>query len=190
MANIGNYMWVSTLEQKLFIIHTPTMKTVTSVSLKNPDQRVIDLLHIVEWHAVLMMWTGSEIWYLQDSIDRGEVIVLDKQKLDSPLFHWCQVILQDRVEVWGTQENGKVVVLNWSSVGQSTGILSLSTVNCNFQYTFEYITSSYMTMKENYGLDGLVQVWVSFRQDFRLMCWDATTRTPFYSVKLPSKSKL
>ena len=190
MANISNYMWVSTLEQKLFIIHTPSMKTVTSVSLKNPDQRIIDLLHIVEWHAVLMMWTGSEIWYLQDCIDHGEVIVLDKQKLDNPLFHWCQVILQDRVEVWGTQENGKVVVLNWSSVGQSTNILSPSTVNCNFQYTFEHITSSYMTMKENYGLDGLVQVWVSFRQDFRLMCWDATTRTPFYSVKLPSKSKL
>ena len=183
-------MWVSTLEQKLFIVHAPSMKTVASVSLKNPDQRVIGLLHIAGWHAVIMMWTGSEIWYLQDCIDRGEVTVLDKQKLDSPLFHWCQVVLQDRVEVWGTQESGKIVILDWFSRGQHTNTLSPSTVNCNIQCTFEHITSSYMTMKENCGLDSLVQVWVSFRQELRLMCWDATTRTSFYSVKLPSKSKL
>lgn len=190
MVSVGNYMWISTLEQKLFIIHTPSMKTViTSVSLKSAEQSVIDLLHVVEWHAVLVMWSGSEIWYLQDNIDHGEIVVLDKQKLDSPLLHWCKVVLQSRIEVWGTLENGKVVILDWPPMGQRTNILSPSIVNCSYQYTFEYIASSYTTMKRSDGLGGLVQVWVSFKQDFRLMCWNATTRTAFYSVKIPTKSK-
>lgn len=188
MISVGNYMWISTLEQKLFIIHTPSMKTVASVSLKNADQRVTDLLHIVEWHAVLVMWTGSEIWYLQDNIDHGKIIVVDKQKLDSPLLHWCEVVFQDRIEVWGTQENGKIVVLDWSN--QHTSILSPSVVNCSRQYTFDHITSSYMNMERNDSLNGVVQVWISFKQDFRLMRWDATTRTPFFSVKIPAKSKI
>ena len=180
-------MWITTLEQKLFIIHTPSMKTIASVSLKNADQSVINLLHIVEWHAVLVMWSGSEIWYLQDSVVHGEIAVLDKQKLNSPLLHWCEVVFPDRVEVWGTQESGKVVILDWSSMGQHTNLLSLPTINCSHQFAFEHITSSYMA--GNDALDSSAQVWVSFKQHFRLMCWDATTRTQFYSVKVPTKSK-
>ena len=188
MVSVGNYMWISTMEQKLFVIHIPSMKTIASVSLKNADQSVISLLHIVEWHAVLVMWTGSEIWYLQDNVGHGKIAVLDKQKLNSPLLHWCEVVFPDRVEVWATQENGKVAILDWSSMGQHTHLLSLSTISCNHRFISEHITTSYMA--GNHGLDSSVQqVWVSFKQDLRLMCWDATTRTPFYSVKMPTKSK-
>ena len=178
-------MWVSTLEQKLFVIHTPSMKTIASVSLKNNDQTVMDLLHIAEWHAVLVMWSGPEIWYLQDSIGNYEIGVLDKQKLSSGLLHWCKIVLPDRVEVWGTQVNGKVVVFDWSLMVQRTNVLSLSATDrdCN-----EHITSSYM--EENDIVDGPVeQVWVSYKNTSRLMCLDATTRTPFYSVKIPAKGE-
>ena len=186
MVSVANYMWVTTVEQKLFVVHTPSMKTIATVSLRNANQSVTNLLHIVEWHAVLVMWSGMEIWYLQDGVDHGEIAVLDKQKLNSPLLHWCEVVFPDRVEVWGTQENGKVVILDWSSMGQHTNLLSLPTINSS-QSAFEHITSSYM--EENDGLDSSVQAWVSFKQDIRLTCWDATTRTPFYSVKMPTKSK-
>lgn len=186
MVSVANYMWVTTLEQKLFVIHTPSMKTIATVSLRNASQSVTNLLHVVEWHAVLVMWSGSEIWYLQDGVDHGGIAVLDKQKLNSPLLHWCEVVFPDRVEVWGTQENGKVVILDWSSMAQHTNLLSLSTVNFSHQFTFEHITSSYM--EGDNGWDSSI-AWVSFKQDNRLMCWDATTRTPFYSVKIPTKSK-
>ena len=178
-------MWVSTSEQKLFVIHTPSMKTIASVSLKNNDQTVTDLLHVPEWHAVLVMWSGSEIWYLQDMIGYNEIGVLEKQKLSSHLLHWCEVVLPDKVEVWATQENGKVVVLDWSSMVQRTNILSLSATDYD---CYEHITSSYV--EESDSLDDPVeQVWVSFKNTSRLTCLDATARTPFYSVKIPAKSE-
>lgn len=189
MVSVGNYMWISTSEQKLFIVHTPSMKTVVSVSLKNGDNSVINLLHVMEWHAVLVRWTGSEIWYLQDSVGHAEIVVLDKQKLDSPLLHWCEVVFQGRVEVWGTQDNGKVVILDWPSMGQHTNVLSMPTVNCNYQHTFEHIACT--VMESSGSLDDLAQrVWVSFKHTFRLMCWDAITRTPLFCVKIPTKSKI
>ena len=189
MTSVNNYMWISTSEQKLYIIHTPSMKTTTSVSLNNADKNVIHLLHVIEWHVVVVMWTGPEIWYIQDKVDHTGIAVLDKQKLSSPLLHWCEVAFQDRVEVWGTQEDGKIVILDWSRMGQRTNVLSPSMVNCSRKLTCECIANSQMESNDGGLSDQLVQVWVSFKQDTQLMCWDATTRTPFYSVKIPTKGE-
>ena len=189
MVSVENYMWISTSEQKLFVVHTPSMKTVISVSLKNADQTVVNLLHVMEWHVVMVMWSGSAVWYLQDKFDDSKIRVLDKKKLESPLLHCCKVILPGRVEVWGTQQNGKVVILDWSSMGQNTSTLSPPMVtNCNRQPDCEHITSSYTRRDDN--LNGSVQVWVTFKQELRLGCWDAVTRSSFYSVKIASKSKI
>ena len=69
ITNVGHYMWVYTNDQKLYIIQTAAMKTIACVVLKNTILEVNQLLHVPEWHMILVLWELSEIWCLHDEID-------------------------------------------------------------------------------------------------------------------------
>jgi len=183
MLGVNNYMWITTLEHKLFVIHTPLMQTVACVPLANSDQHVLDLLHVAQWRVVMVMWSSAEIWYLNEEINPSGwgIHVLDKQKLDGPLVSWCKVVLHDKDEVWATQGKN-VVVLKWSRPGYHSCVSIQLGVSDNL--VCDYITST--TVSENL-FENQIQVWVSFKQSCRLICLSATARTPLYTVTLPKK---
>ena len=83
MESVGDCMWVSTDDHKLYIIHTADMKTVACVTLKNELLEVVQLLHIPEWHMVLVLWELSEIWCLHEDIDATGVHFIGSLQLNS-----------------------------------------------------------------------------------------------------------
>ena len=185
MLGVNNYMWIATLEHKLFIIHAPLMQTVACVPLVNPDHHVLDLLHVAQWRVIMVMWSSAEIWYLNEELNpSGGVHVLDKQKLDGcgPLVSWCKVVLHDKDEVWATQGNNKVVAVKWFRPGYHSCVSIQSSASDSL--VCDHITST--TVSENV-FDKQIQIWVSFKQSCRLMCFNATSRNPLYSVQLPKK---
>ena len=96
MANVGHYMWVYTNDQKLHIIQTAKMKTVACIVLKNTVLEVFQLLHVPEWHMVLVLWELSEIWCLHDEINASGLYQIGTLKLNTknPVNSLCKVAMQ------------------------------------------------------------------------------------------------
>ena len=184
MVNVTNYMWVCTAHHKLYIIHTATMRTVSCVALDNSLQQVVQLLHVPEWHMVLVLWESSEIWYLFDEVDKAGVNMIGKLQLhnDKSISMLYKVDYQQTTEVWGTRKDKEIVVLTQSPTGCYVHeILKCSIVNenkCNLitSLVFDSATGGSLT-----------HVWVSFEGCSQLVCWNAENKAQLHSISLHCK---
>ena len=183
MANVVNYMWVCTTDHKLYIVHTAKMSTVSCVGLENSLLQVVQLLHVPEWHMVMVLWELSEIWCLYDKVDKSGVHVIRTLQLNNhnPISMLCKVDIQQTTEVWATRGDKEIVVLTQSPTGCSESRIlkcdvsrKAMSLNCNL------ITCLYFNNK---ALD-TVHVWVSFCGLAQLVCWDGEKKTQLRSVSL------
>ena len=189
MVSVTNYMWVCTADHKLYIIHTATMHTVSCVTFENSLQQVIQLLHVPEWHMVVVLWESSEIWYLWDEVDRLGVNMIGQLQLHNkkPITVLCKVNWQQTTEVWGTRKDKEIVVLTQSQTGCYVHeILQCSITNENNNFRCNLITS--LIFDSTSGIS-LTHVWMSFEENTQLVCWNAENKTQLHSVFLHCKGK-
>ena len=185
MENVGNYMWVNTNDNKLYIIHTASMKTVACVCLKNSMLEVLQLLHVPEWHMVLVLWELSEIWCLHDEIDASGLHVIGSLQLNNniPINNLCKVTLDSTTtEVWATMNDKQITVLAEAPSGccesttlKCTANSKLATLHCNLVSCLQFSTDS---------RNSLIHIWITFRESPQLICWNGETKIQLHSVSL------
>lgn len=180
MINVYNYMWVST-KDTLHVIDTSTMKTIVCVALKNSTMRVVQLLHVPEWHTVLVLWEQSEIWCLHDEVTASEVHLIGSLKLNyrAPIVRLCRVHLKRITEVWATRADQEIRVFVQSPSGCcERTILNITGYNCHLITCLNFRTAT------KYHA---THVWVSFDKASKLVCWDGEEKTQLCIVSLKSK---
>ena len=187
MENVGNYMWVNTNDHRLHIVHTASMKTVACVTLKNSMLEVLQLLHVPEWHMVLVLWELSEIWCIHDESDTSGLYVIGSLQLDRniPISKLCKVALDSTTtEVWATKKDKLITVLAETPSGccesttlqvQCTANGKHATLHCNLISCLQFSTDS--------G-NSLIHVWISFDDSPQLICWNGETKNQLHSVSL------
>ena len=185
MADVINYMWVCTADNKLYIIHTAKMSAISSVELENSLLQVVQLLHVPEWHAVLVLWESSEIWCLYDEVDESGVHVIGTLQLfnHSPISRLCKVNLQQTTEIWATSGNKEIVVLTQPSTGSFKSCVLKCDVNGKANVlNYNLITCLYFNSK---AIDKpSVHLWISFCELGQLVCWDGEKKDLLHSVSL------
>ena len=182
MTNVHNNMWVST-KDKLHVIDTANMKTVSCVVLKNSTLEVLHMLHVPEWHMVLLLWELSEIWCLHDEVTTSGVYVIGTLQLDQyiPVMGLCKVKVRRKTEVWATRGDKDIVVLDQSQSGCCKKfILSVPEKSL---YDCHLITClNFSTATEKY----VIHVWVSFDKKPKLICWNGEEKSHLHTVSLKS----
>ena len=191
MENVGNYMWVNTDDYKLHVIHTASMMTVACVTLENKILEVRQLLHVPEWHMVLVLWELSEIWCLHDKIDSSGVHFIGSLQLNNhnPLYNLCKVTLDSTTEVWATRKDKEVIILTEALSGccESTCLKcaaahgKLATLNCNLIYCLHFSSTN--------SKNSLTHVWIAFSGSPQLVCWDGQNKNQVHSISLQCKGQ-
>ena len=182
MINIYNHMWVST-KDKLHIIETTSMKTVVCVALNNLTLEVLQLLHVPEWHMVLVLWELSEIWCIHDEITASGVHLIGSLRLDHyiPVVRLCRVRVRGTTEVWATSKDKEITVLVQSPSGCCERFI--------LNFTDKSLYSSHLITCLNFSTAtqiSVTHVWVSFNKVPKLVCWDGEEKSPLHTVLLKS----
>ena len=185
METVGNYMWVNTNDYKLHIIHTASMRTVACVSLKNSLLEVLQLLHVPEWHMVLVLWELSEIWCIHDEVDASGLHVIGSLQLDTriPINNLCKVTLDSTTtEIWATRNDKQITILAGTPSGccesntlQCTANSKLATLHCNLISCLQFSTDS--------G-NSIIHIWITFDKSAELICWSGEIKNQLHSVSL------
>ena len=184
MVSVTHYMWVCTVDHKLFIIHTATMRTVSCVVLENSSQQVLQLLHVPEWHTVLVLFESSEIWCLCDEVDKSGVNMTEKLLLHNNISELCKVNYQQTTEVWGTMRDKKIVVLTQTP----TGCLKHETLKCLVPNEGRSLNCNLISSLSDTG-GSQTHVWVSFEECSQLVCWIAESKIQLHLVSLHCKGE-
>ena len=181
MTSVGHYMWVYTNDQNLHIIQTAKMKTIACVALNNFALEVLQLLHVSEWHMVLVLWGLSEIWCLYDEIGPSELYkigTLQLKNVHNPIRNLCTVTFDNTTEVWATRNDKEIVILTQSPSGCCEKDVLVCTTAA---YSCHLITClCFNTDNEK----SLTHVWVSFDGSSQLVCWDGPNKTQLHTISL------
>lgn len=182
MVNVHNHMWVST-KDKLHVIDTANMKTSACVALENSSLEVVHMLHVPEWHTVLVLWELSEIWCLHNEVAASGVHLIGSLQLDHriPVVRLCRVKVRGKTEVWATTEDKEILVLVQSPYGCSKQfILNMTDKSLFSCHLITCLNFSTETEKH------VTHVWVSFDRISKLMCWDGEEKSHLHTVSLRS----
>ena len=183
MVNVYNHMWVSS-SNKLHIIDSANMKTIACVALENSRLEVVHMLHVPEWHMVLVLWELSEIWCLYDKATASGVHVIGSLQLDHciPVVRLCRVKLRKTTEVWATKQDKEITALVQSQSGCCEkfilNITDKSLHNCHLITCLSFSTAA---------SKHVTHVWVSFDGVSTLICWDAEEKSHLHTVSLKSQ---
>jgi len=182
MMNVGQYMWIYTAEQKLYVVHMPTMQNISCFSLVSNKLSLIEMLHVPEWQAVVVLWRSSELWLVHDNVGDGlhvvDIIKLDKR---DPVVNMCVVNLSERTEVWATQGDKKIAIFTSSSNGFHIKDILQCTVENKSLFSYLIVCLCFASTRSG---DSIIHVWVSFNQRPHLVCWDAKKRIQINCIKI------
>ena len=184
MTSIGHYMWVYTNDQNLHIIQTAKMKTIACVVLQNSLLEVSQMLHVPEWHMVLVLWELSEIWCFHDDIGPSGLYKVGSLQLNiqMPINSLCTVTFENTTEVWAIRKNKEIVILEHSLSGCceiNSNVLVCITDKYE-GHDCQLITCLSYTDDER----SLTHVWVSFNKSSQLVCWDGPNKSQVHTVSL------
>lgn len=181
MTSVGNYMWVCTRDQKLYVVHTSKMKTVACVVLRNTMLEVVQLLHVPEWHMVLVLWELSDIWCLHDKVGVDGLYQIGTLTFNSqnPLNNLCKVTFGNTTEVWATRKDKEIVVLTQSQTGCYEDNILVCSTDQRAAYSCHLITCLGTCNGKH-----PTYVWVSFEGCTQLVCWDAESKAQLHTVSL------
>ena len=183
MTSVGHYMWVYTNDQNLHIIQTATMKTITCVTLTNSSLEVLQLLHVPEWHMVLVLWELSEIWCLYDETYATELCKISSLQLNAqiPVSSFCKVTFGNTTEIWVARKDKGIVILEYSSSG-CCEINSNNLVCATDRH--EHHGCQLITCLTTDNEKSFTHVWVSFNKSSHLVCWDGPNRSQLHTISL------
>ena len=176
---VRNMIWMGTIKGTIMVFHAPTLKTkfagkLTRVASNPEDSVILDIQHIPETSSVLITKENGEIWSLRDKIIRGGLQIEDQLSLPeySPCFHMIKVKVEGSVEVWGTMENNRVLLLERQQYGWSRKELVADHEDHKLRLSFYIVHTSFT------GTDGseLSHVWISYQNKSMLVSFDAKTR--------------
>ena len=176
---VRNMIWMGTITGTIVVFRAPTLKTKFAGKLtrtaSNPDKSVIlDIQHIPETSSILISKENGEIWSLRDKIIHGRLQVENPifQLEHSPCFHMVKVKVEGSIEVWGTMENNRVLLLERQQSGWSMSELVADPKDHRLQQCFYIIHTSFT------GKDGseLSHVWISYKDKSLLVSFDAKAR--------------
>jgi len=117
MCPVHNNMWMGTSTGTLKVFHAPTLKAKFAGKLEIGNGQsaslILDILHVEETSSVLVVNTNGEIWSFYDKIVPGGLKIQDRILLpdNNPCFHLTKVNVQGSVEVWGTMDSNRVLLL-------------------------------------------------------------------------------
>ena len=181
MINVYNHMWVYTDDHKLHVIDTSNMNTIACVAMENSPLEVVQLLHVPEWHMVLVLWGRLEIWCLHDEADASGVHLVGSLQLtfNIPIISLCRVNLKRTTEVWAIiKDKGIMVFAQLSSGRFNREILSIPGKSFNNYHLITCLNFSTATGKF------VTHVWLSFDRVPNLVCWDGEEKSQLHTVLL------
>ena len=186
MTNVRHHMWIYTNDQNLYVIQTAKIKTIACVMLKNTIFEVTQLLHVPEWHLVLVLWELSEIWCLYDETNASGLYQMGTWKLsaNSPISSLCTVTFESTTEVWATRKDKEIVVLSRSPSGCCESNIIVCCTNRRGAHNCHLITC--LQFNTDSG-KSLTHVWVSFDGYPQLVCWDGPSKTQLHTISLQSE---
>ena len=169
MTSVNSHMWVSTEDKKLHIIEAASMKTVACIALENLSLEVLQLLHVPEWHMVLVLWELSELWCLYDNITTSGAYLIGSLQLDRniPIVRLCRVRVKGVTEVWATTTDKEIKVFIQSPSGCCEQFI--------LNYSDKYPHSSDLITCLNFSTAteiSVTHVWISFNYKPKLACYD------------------
>ncbi len=135
------------------------------------------IIHVEEASCVLVASHNGEIWVFYDRVIQGGLKVRERITLPefSPCFHLVKVPHRDpgKVEVWGTMDHNRVLVLErvnkkWTQIELEASPGDLRLKLCS------YIVHTSFTSRTT-GLE-CSHTWVSYRNRSLLVGFDALTR--------------
>ena len=180
---VRNMIWMGTSTGTIMVFHAPTLKTKFAGKLtgmaSNPEgslsgRVILDIRHIPETSSVLIAKVNGEIWSLRDKITQGGLRIEDQILLPeySPCYHMVKVKIEGSIEVWGTMENNRVLLLERQQYGWSRKELVADPEDHRLRLCSYIIHTSFT------GRDGseLSHVWISYRNRSVLVSFDTKTR--------------
>ena len=167
----------------IMVFHAPTLKTkFTGKLTRTPNGEegsmtgrvILDIRHIAETSSVLVAKVNGEIWSLHDKIVPGGLRIEDQILLPeySPCYHMVKVKVEGSVEVWGTMENNRVLLLERGTYGWNRKELTADPKDHKLRLC-SYIVHTSFTGRN--GAD-LSHIWISYRNRSVLVSFDAKTR--------------
>ena len=178
---VRNTIWIGTSTGTLKIFHAPTLKTKFNGKLqlpKQPPSFILDIRHVPETSTVLVANANGDIWSLYDRIVPGGIQIQNRIELSdlSPCYHLVKVNEQGHIEVWGTMENNRLLILEKSADSSemwAKSELKVEPGNPKLQLC-SYIVHTCFT-----GRDGrqLSHIWVSYRNRSVLVSFDVKPRS-------------
>ena len=175
---VRNSMWTGTSSGTLKVFHAPTLKAKYAGKLTMeglPASAILDIRHVEETSSVLVATVNGEIWSFYDRIVPGGLKIQDRIILPemSPCYHMVKVNVQGSVEVWGTLDNNRVLLLEKSGGPGWRKLEFESNPGDSRLRLCSFVAHASFT-----GKDGSMHnhVWLSYRHRSVLVCWDARTR--------------
>ena len=165
----------------IMVFHAPSLKTKFSGTLSSNSEEssmsgrvILDIRHIPETCSLLEAKVNGEIWSLHDKVYLGGLRIEDQILLPdySPCYHMVKVNVEGAVEVWGTMENNRVLLLERQRLGWNKTELVAD------QKDHKLRLCSYIVHTTFTGKDGseLSHVWISYRNRSVLVSFDAKSR--------------
>lgn len=178
MCPVHNNMWMGTSTGTLKVFHAPTLKAKFAGKLEIGNGQsaslILDILHVEETSSVLVVNTNGEIWSFYDKIVPGGLKIQDRILLpdNNPCFHLTKVNVQGSVEVWGTMDNNRVLLLErvewgWKKLEFESDPKDPKLRLCSF------IAHASFTARDGNPAN---HIWISYRQRSLLVSWDAKER--------------
>ena len=139
--------------------------------------RVLAIVAVPEVSSVLVSTLSSfhfQIWCFEDQLESGELVIQEMLDGTDPAYQLCKVILPDgTVEVWGTSDNNKLVVLQHCS-HEGDHVWQKQLYECQFP-NGATLPCKCITHAHFVDAAGVLHdhIWVSTDRRSRLVCWDA-----------------
>ena len=177
---VRNTMWMGTSSGTLKVFHAPTLKTTFAGRLIMADiensikSAILDILYVPETSSVLVANVKGEIWSFYDRIVPGGLKIQDRILLPdySPCYHMAKVNVQGSIEVWGTMDDNRILLLEKTGDGWRKLEFLAKPQDPKLKLC-SYIAHAHFT-----GRDGSPcnHIWISYRNRSVLVGWDANTR--------------
>ena len=157
------------------------MENITCIQLTNDNLSLIEMVHVPKWNVVLASWTESQLWCIHNQVTKSGLHVADTIELNSksPIMHLCTVDLPQRTEVWVTQGEKEIAIINHSPAGFSCERILTCSADKKLLFC-HYITC--LSFKSAKTGDSMFHVWVSFLGQFHVVCWDAERRIEINNI--------
>ena len=191
MCPVRNTMWMGTSTGLLKVFYAPTLKAKFAGKLDignaTTASPILDILHVEETSSVLVVNTIGEIWSFSDKIVPGGLKIQDRILLpdNNPCFHLAKVNVQGSVEVWGSMDNNRVLLLERAELGWKKLEFESDPKDPKLRLC-SFIAHASFTARDGKPAN---HIWISYRQRTFLVSWDAKERKQRAIVNCTNKLK-